>query len=231
MGKLTPQSRSTQWIRSPPETQVAQLQPPPLSRLPTDPTTVGAHGTVPSVPRLIDLPQFRLRRRAPHPPPPQGCQPAPDLKPSGSTPLGPSTKPPMRAFRLQLTGRPSSATGEVAKKRVTRCDNKKQRHLNAPSDHQKVDQRADQKVIVTNPRVRRYHSTEILMDINEDRTKGFVVTRVPEKCPLRLGDEIVEINGCQCPDMSLSWLVCHLQSATSIHAQVIDATDENLGRR
>ncbi|BHF61106.1 hypothetical protein SprV_0100407700 [Sparganum proliferum] len=107
MAKLTPQNRSTQWTGSPPEAQVAQLQPPPLSRLLTDPTTVGAHGTVPSVPRLIDLPQFRLRRRAPHPPPPQGCQPAPDLKPSGSTSLGPSTKPPMRAFRLQLTGRPS----------------------------------------------------------------------------------------------------------------------------
>ncbi|KAL7063365.1 hypothetical protein AAHC03_0365 [Spirometra sp. Aus1] len=354
MGKLTPQNHATLWTRGPPETPVAHPQPPPLSRLLTDPTTVGARGTVPSVPRLIDLPQFRLRRRAAHPPPPQGCPPAPDPKP------GPSTKPPMRAFRLQLTGRPSSATGDVAKKRVIRCENKTQRPLNAPSDHQKVDQRTDQKVIVTNPRVRRYHSTEILMDLNKDRTRdvhqavetndvqrkrrslpfrpflwrrggkpgdeppgridkrtalqfkprrrsatrkrislppvfklnpcsdeaserdqvvkvnpqamstshlpktnensssglcfryvqihrqnenmpfgifvkkgkyGFVVTRVPEKCPLRLGDEIVEINGCKCPDMSLSWLVGHLQSSTSIHAQVIAATTtDHLGR-
>ncbi|VDN12338.1 unnamed protein product [Dibothriocephalus latus] len=58
-------------------------------------------------------------------------------------------------------------------------------------------------------------------------THGFVVTRVPETCPLRLGDEIVEINGSQCPDMSLSWLVCHLQSCTSIHARVLSAKTTN----
>ncbi|VDL90413.1 unnamed protein product [Schistocephalus solidus] len=267
-GRPAQQKRVSQWTRNLPEAPAVQLQSPSPPRLHIDPVAVGAHGTVPSLPRLIDLPQFRLRRRGVHPP--QSCQPAPHLEPGGLTPLATSTKPPTKAFRLQLARRFSRRSlpfrpflwrrekpeneplSRINKRNALQCKplrkfaTRKRISLppifkeNAdPDDAAKGEQVVQSTIHLPNTadtstsdqcfryvHIHREDENTPFGIFVKKGNYGFVITRVPEKCPLRLGDEIVEINGIQCPDMSLSWLVCHLQSSTSIRARVVCATSD-----